>query len=628
MKLLLINPKFPESFWSFKWAVDKILPEKRTINPPLGLATLAALCPEEWEVEIVDENIQSVPLEPNADLIGICGMGVQFARQKELLRFYRGQGRYVVAGGSYASLCPEYYHELADTVVSGEAEYIWPQFCRDFENGRPGKFYEETGVVDLTDSPTPRFDLLQLEKYQSVSLQFSRGCPYRCEFCDIIVMFGRKPRTKTMEQVGRELDCLRALNANSAFFVDDNLIGNKPQAKALMRFLRDYQQKHDYQFHFGTEASLNMAQDEELLELFRAANFEWVFVGIESPDEESLKETKKFQNTREDILTSVRKIYAYGLEILAGFIVGFDNDSRHTFDLQYRFITDSGIQAAMIGLLTAPPKTPLYKRLQEEGRLIPEANSTDNTKLGTNIIPKRMSYDEMVSGYHALHTRLLSHKNIATRIRNKIRYLRAPNYSGTHPAREQLGILRNFFIHGLVEGGPSRLFHFLRSFPFLRPRLIHIVLQDWIIGLSMRDYVERHFIADFEKFHLDVESYLARIEQAFQRYLHGGSLEVSLEQAKNAVANLSISMKGMVDKAFYRRAGKYLEKVLEDTSSSVTLRIEAFQEVNIKHFNRLLKRLSRHGDRVYIMVHEKLLPLIEIDSSVFNLVLEPAVVRG
>ena len=199
MKLLLINPRFPESLWSLKWAVDTLLPNKRAVNPPLGLATVAALCPDDWDVEIVDENVTSIPLRPDAEIIGICGMDAQFERQKALLTFYKRKGYYVVVGGSQASLCPEYYDTLADTVISGEAEYIWPEFCRDLEAGRPQALYRETGVVSLSDSPVPRFDLLALEKYNAVSLQFSRGCPFQCEFCDIIVMFGRKPRAKPLE---------------------------------------------------------------------------------------------------------------------------------------------------------------------------------------------------------------------------------------------------------------------------------------------------------------------------------------------------------------------------------------------------------------------------------------------
>ncbi|HSM17950.1 MAG TPA: cobalamin-dependent protein, partial [Gemmatimonadales bacterium] len=231
MRLLLINPKFPESFWSFKWALDTVLRQQKAPTPPLGLATLAALCPEDWDIRIVDENVETIPLDPKADLIGICGMGVQFPRQRELLTFYRSKGYHVVAGGSFASLCPERYGTLADTVVAGEAEYIWPEFCRDFAAGKTKPLYHETGVVALSDTPTPRFDLLNLRLYQSVTLQFSRGCPFRCEFCDIIVMFGRRPRTKPLEQVGRELDLLRHQHVRKVFFVDDNLIGDKPAAK-------------------------------------------------------------------------------------------------------------------------------------------------------------------------------------------------------------------------------------------------------------------------------------------------------------------------------------------------------------------------------------------------------------
>ncbi|MDH5536760.1 MAG: cobalamin-dependent protein, partial [Betaproteobacteria bacterium] len=271
MKLLLINPRFPESFWSFRWAVREILPGKRSLNPPLGLATLAALCPPAWEIAIVDENVESIPLAPEADVVGVCGMGVQFSRQRELLDYYRRAGYYTVAGGSFASLCPERLAPHCDTVVAGEAEYIWPQFCADFARRAPRKLYRETGTVALSASPLPRFDLLKLERYSTATLQFSRGCPYRCEFCDIIVMFGRKPRHKALQQVERELDALRALGACSIFFVDDNLIGHRAVARDLLEFLRTYQARHGYPFRFGTEVSLNLAQDHELLRLFRDA---------------------------------------------------------------------------------------------------------------------------------------------------------------------------------------------------------------------------------------------------------------------------------------------------------------------------------------------------------------------
>jgi radical SAM superfamily enzyme YgiQ (UPF0313 family) len=628
VKLLLINPRFPESFWSFKWAVDTVLKGRRTVTPPLGLATLAALCPGDWDIQIVDENVESIPLDPVADIIGVCGMGVQFPRQRELLAFYRSKGYYVVAGGSFASLCPERYEALADTVVAGEAEYIWPAFCRDYMAGEAKALYQETGVVSLADTPAPRFDLLRLDDYQSVTLQFSRGCPFRCEFCDIIVMFGRRPRTKSLQQVGRELDLLREHGVRNVFFVDDNLIGDKPAAKQLLGFLADYQVRYDYRFRFGTEASLNMAQDDELLALFRRAHFEWVFIGIESPDVESLKETKKYQNTRQDMLSSVRQVYSYGIDVLGGFIVGFDHDTLETFDKQYEFVTQSGIQAAMIGLLTAAPKTPLYERLEKEGRLIPDANDSDNTKLSTNIIPKHMAYDDMIARYRELYGRLLSNRGIAIRIRNKLRYLRSPLRMSHEPLRERFAKLGRVFVHGVLPGGLPRMLSFVRSMPFLRPRLIPLAVEDWVLGLAMRDYVKRHLNPELGTVSDRARAYLQSIETAFRRHVQQGALEVSLHEVRHAAANFSVHVKGWLDRGFFDRAGGHLERVLEQTTASITLRIDDLHEAQVLHLNRLLRRLARHGDRVSIAIREELRAMIDIDSSVFHLVLEGVGSRG
>jgi radical SAM superfamily enzyme YgiQ (UPF0313 family) len=623
MRLLLINPRFPESFWSFKWALDRVVSGKRALNPPLGLATLAALCPADWDVSIVDENIASLPLAPEADIIGIGGMGVQFRRQRELLAYYRGRGYHVVAGGSFASLCPERYEDLADTVVAGEAEYIWPRFCRDAERGEPGRLYQETGTVSLEDSPVPRFDLLDLHKYQTVSLQFSRGCPFRCEFCDIIVMFGRKPRTKTPAQVGRELDALRARGVHSVFFVDDNLIGNKPAAKELLRYLAEYQREHGYRFQLGTEASLNLAQDPELLALFRAANFGWVFIGIESPDEASLKETLKFQNTRQDLLTSVRAIYAHGIDVFAGFILGFDHDTPESFARQRRFITDSGIQAAMIGLLQATPKTPLYERLAADGRLIPDTDASDNVKLRTNVMPKGMSYDQLLAGYRDLHWRLFDDRGIAMRIRNKLRVLVRPVAGQRYGMREALAIGMRFVTRGLLAGGVTRLVRFLGSVPWWRPRLVPRAVADWVVGLSMRDYITRHFEPAGEPARHAARDYVRRLERVFARYRQAGVLDISLGEVRNAAGMLSLHLKGWLDRGFFVRAARHLETVLRDTRASVALRVDALHDTHLRHWRRLLRRLARYGDRVEIVLSETLRHRAGVDSSVFILRFDP-----
>jgi radical SAM superfamily enzyme YgiQ (UPF0313 family) len=620
MKLLLINPKYPESFWSFKWAVDEVLPGKRAINPPLGLATLAALCPPHWQVTIVDENVESVPLDPDADLVGVCGMGVQFARQKELLGFYRRAGYHVVAGGSFASLCPERYADVADTVVAGEAEYIWPKFCADFETGAAQPLYRETGSVRLEDSPVPRFDLLRLDSYTTATLQFSRGCPYMCEFCDIIVMFGRKPRHKGVEQVGRELDALRAVHVHNVFFVDDNMIGHRAVAKELLRYIADYQRRHGRPFTFGTEVSLNLAQDRELLELFRAAGFAWVFVGIESSDPQTLKDTRKTQNLHEDVLTSVRRIYEYGIDVLAGFIVGFDNDTLETFEHQTRFILDSGVQAAMVGLLTALPKTPLYQRLEKEGRLRMGVSGTDNTKPATNVVPKRMSYDEMIDAYEAMYRRLVSDRAIAERIRNKFCFMPQPVYGGEYSASQRFGIVWRLLVRGVLRGGPSRLWHFLRSLPLASPHKLPLAMVDWIAGLSMRDYVDRHFPAELANAGR-VENLFARMQRL--KSVRLAQTRVALTLRRLAVPDLSIRLRGGLPRAFFSAMGRRLDRVLRRTRSTLTLRIENLREHELPDLNRLLARLARYGDRVSIVLDERVRKLVRVDSSVFHLVLEP-----
>lgn len=617
VRLLLINPRFPESFWNFRWALAEILPRKRALNPPLGLATLAALCPPDWEVTIIDENIETIPLEPDADIIGICGMTVQVPRQRELLGYFRKRGHYVVAGGSYASLCPDDCVDFADTVVAGEAEYIWPAFCRDFVRGAPQRRYRETGVVDLSDSPTPRFDLLKLDKYTSVSLQFSRGCPFLCDFCDIIVMFGRRPRTKQPEQIGRELDLLRSFGVHNVFFVDDNFIGHPAKAKTLLRYLADYQDRHGHAFQIGTEASLNMADDDELMNLFRGANFSWVFIGIESPDEDSLREIRKTQNTGRDILESLRRIYRHGIDVMGGFIVGFDNDTLQTFSRQEQLIMASGIQVAMVGLLTALPRTPLYERLEREGRLDPRVPHGDNTGLATNVVPKNMSYTGMIGAYKRLFHGLVSDRGIATRIRNKTRHLRRPAFHDERPLGQGLAIVGRLLLRGVLPGGPGRWLRFLGTFGASVPRTWPLVINDWIVGLAMRDYVDRRFSTGRTR-RPTVQTTKAFIERRYAAWLRLGTLRVSdaagLEQ-------LEVTLRGYVDPKFFSQVGRRLERLLRRSTVRLTLHIEELAEGQRHHLNRLLRRLAHSGERVSIRINENLRSVLMVDSSVFHLVL-------
>jgi len=603
--------------------VETFLPDVRSTTPPLGLATLAGLCPDDWEVEIIDENVEPVPLDTDADIVGVCGMGVQFERQKELLAYYRNRGRFVVAGGSYASLCPEKYEPLADAVIAGEAERIWPVFCRDVASGAPRKLYRETGSVSLDQSPPPRFDLLDSSKYAWMTMQFSRGCPFRCEFCDIIVMFGRRPRTKPLEQIGRELDELRKLNVHNVFFVDDNLIGDPKAAKRLLRYLIEYQRSHNYGFRFGTEASLNMAEDPELLDLLCEAQFDWVFVGIESPNEGSLVEANKLQNMRRDMLESIREIYRHGVDVTAGFIVGFDNDTIDVFDKQYDFIIEAGIQRAMIGLLIAMEKTPLYERLKNDGRLMQDRISLDNSKLATNVIPKGMTYDQMVAGYKALYYRLQQYPAIARRIRNKVRYLTVPIRGDERSFREGLRAVGKLVSHVLRDGGVSGLYHVMRSFPLFKPKLVPRIFGDWVHELSTRDYIERHFVGESTRDLRASHAHLSRIRKAFGRYLQRGRLRVTLDQDGGTPSELSFCINGHLDRAFFQQAARQLERMLRDTKSSLLLEIEGFDASELHLLKGMLNRLVRYRDRIRIAADDASQRIIKIDSSVFTLVLKP-----
>ena len=395
--IVLINPRFEVSFWGLQYALPFF--GKKANIPSACLPLLAALTPPGHSVTLIDENVEPLDFDrlARADIVGITGMIVQRFRMREILAELKRRGAFTVVGGPWVSVQEDYFGDLADVIFVGEADETWPQFLQEWQHGRHACRYEQAERTDMTQVPPPRFDLLKMHDYMFGSIQFSRGCPFQCEFCDIIVMFGRRPRLKTSAQVIAELEALRAQNVFFTFVVDDNLIGNKKAIKALLHDLIAWQQEQGYPMRFVTEASLDLAEDPELVRLMVEANFGGVFIGIETPNEASLRETKKYQNIRKGgtILDRIHAVQAAGLEVSCGMILGFDNDDPTIFDAQREFLREARIPHVMVGMLTPIPKTPLYDRLAREGRLDPD----DTSEYGTSIIPLRMSRQALRDGY-------------------------------------------------------------------------------------------------------------------------------------------------------------------------------------------------------------------------------------
>jgi len=452
MKIYLIAPKNPESFWTF----DRILPslKKKCVFPNLSLPTVAGLTPREHEIVLCDENVEPIDFDTDADVIGLTGYVVHTRRIFELAAEFRRRGKFVVAGGPFASLCPELLRDKVDVVFVDEAEYTWPQFLKDYEAGAWQPEYRQHEKPSMHDSPLPRFDLLKIDRYRTMTIQFARGCPFNCEFCDIIVMYGRKPRTKTVAQVMAEVTEIRALGLTNIFVVDDNFIGNKPQAKELLKAIAEWQEANGYPIEFMTEVSLNVAQDDELLRLMAKAHFTTIFIGIESPRAESLKETHKEQNLRGDLLESVHRIQRAGIEVMAGMIVGFDNDDPSIFDEQFRFIQDARIPVSMTGMLNAVPKTPLYQRLKDTGRLI--AESVGDQFVFTNIVPKGMSRVQLYEGYKTLLERLYSYRNYRQRVMRLILAKGSQIQTRLVAGRQDLKIFGRVLWTCILRGSPRR----------------------------------------------------------------------------------------------------------------------------------------------------------------------------
>jgi radical SAM superfamily enzyme YgiQ (UPF0313 family) len=379
VKALMVWPKFPSSFWGFEGVIEMV-PEK-SVMPPLGLITVAALCPAHWEIRLLDltfDTLQDEDLEW-ADIVMVSSMQAQRASTLSVLSRARALGRRTFIGGPWASSEPEFLLTHADHVLVGECEEAFAGIAEALENGSAHALYRIIDKPDMTNSPLPRFDLLRMNAYTSMPVQFSRGCPFQCEFCDIITIYGRRPRAKSPAQVIAELDKLRSLGwGNEVFIVDDNFIGNHKLALALTNELAAWQERNKRPVSFYTEASIDLADKPELLASMVEANFMYVFLGIETPSLEALKGSSKFQNLRGDLVTQVSRIRESGLWVIAGFIVGFDSDDDTIFERQLQFIDKTAITWAMAGVLQAPPTTPLFDRMRKEGRLIEDSEATSN----------------------------------------------------------------------------------------------------------------------------------------------------------------------------------------------------------------------------------------------------------
>lgn len=492
MNILLIYPKFPDTFWSFSYALSFI--GKKAAFPPLGLLTVAALLPEEWPKRLVDVNVGSLTDKDLlwADMAFIGGMTVQRKSAQQIIARCHASNVKIVAGGPLFIAEPDAFTEV-DHLVLDEAELTLPAFLSDLHNGQPKKVYRASGFCDLSDTPTPSWNLVNMKHYASMNIQFSRGCPFNCEFCNVTTLFGHLSRIKTSQQVIAELDSLYASGwRSSIFFVDDNFIGNKGYLKTrLLPALIEWR-KDKKGCVFFTEASINLADDPELLDMMVRAGFDSVFIGIESPDEVSLTECHKTQNKNRNLLESIKTIHHSGLQVMGGFIVGFDSDTPSIFQRQIDFIQQSGIVIAMVGLLQAPAGTRLFDRLQRERRLV-NTFSGDNVDGTTNIIPQ-MGIDRLLDGYQSIMRQIYSPKNYYLRVRTLLKELKAPEINQPMSIQRFLSTFRAAFRLGILGKDRFHYWYLMLWTLICKPRLIPVAITLSIYGYHYRKICELYIL--------------------------------------------------------------------------------------------------------------------------------------
>jgi radical SAM superfamily enzyme YgiQ (UPF0313 family) len=480
----MVYPQNPDTFWSFKHVLRFV--SKRSTFPPLGLLTIAAMLPRDWQIKLVDLNVERLKDSDLrwADYVMLSAMIVHKESVNEIVARCNSLHKPIIAGGPLFTTGHQDFPAVQHFVL-GEAEDVMPQLVADMLSGAVKPRYQALNRPDVTRVPVPRWDLINLKHYVTMAIQFSRGCPFDCEFCDIIIMNGRVPRTKTPTQLIGELETLRLQGwKDMVFIVDDNFIGDKKRTKVLLREMVAWRERVRPTMGFFTEASVNLADDPELCDLMAKAGFTKVFVGIETPVAESLQECHKLQNKGRDLVESIKTLQRAGMEVMGGFIVGFDNDQHDIFKRQFEFIQRSGVVTAMVGLLQALPQTKLYQRLLREGRLLSAATG-NNTEAVLNFKTK-LSRDFLQSGYRDLMKKLYEPKVYYQRIRTFLESHRPRGPRLRVSPSDFRAFVKSFWMLGIWERGRHNYWRFFWSVLLRRPRQLPHAIELAVIGYHFR----------------------------------------------------------------------------------------------------------------------------------------------
>lgn len=498
MRALLIYPEFPDTFWSFKHALKFV--GRKAVSPPLGLLTIAPMLPAAWEKRLIDMNVARLTDADLdwAEIVLISAMHVQQDSAREVLERCRAAGVRTVAGGPLFTMEPDAFRDEVDTIVLGEAELTLAPFLADLAAGHPDSVYMAEGHPELDTTPVPAWELADLDQYDCMPVQFSRGCPFACDFCNITSLLGHRPRTKTGAQIIAELDALYDAGwRRSVFFVDDNFIGNKAVLKrdllpALIAWRHSKPGLARRGMTFNTEVSINLADDEALVALMVEAGFDKAFIGIETPDDEGLAECGKSQNRRRDLLGDVKKLQRAGIRVDAGFIVGFDSDTPSVFQRQIEFIQQSGIVTAMVGLLQAPTGTRLYARLKDEGRLLGQSIG-NNVDMMTNILPK-MGMDALRQGYQQLMGHIYSPRYYTERVKTFLREYRLPKVRMPVTKPEIQALFRSIYQLGIKSEDRAHFWDLVTWTLFRRPALLPLAVTLAIYGHHFKTITEANIL--------------------------------------------------------------------------------------------------------------------------------------